>query len=337
MLLELNQVGKREMLLNLIARIDAKRTPVQSIAPKSKETLSNMLVEWQNDNFEDPAQEMAWPDGKDVESFSNASPDRGMVRTYAMKILDSAMVSDLAEEVSDVAGLAKGELAESVMKKLKRLSRAIECFMCSDLDTQEQAGDTPYRSRGLGSWINNSAQTTLPVPSAYRTPAASINATAVASLTEDDVNDVLQSMWEQSGETEDLQLVAGATLRRQFTSFGTRISAATTSAPVVRSYTTAFTGKLDNVVTQYNGDFGQVNIIPTHYNAHPAFDGSTTINPLRGYLFPTNALQMAVKRMPRVKKLEDRGGGERFLVDWVGAWWVKNALSCGAFKATAAS
>jgi len=335
MLLELNQIHKREMVLNTISRVDARNTPIQSIMPKGQ-AVTNTLVEWTADKHEDPNQDMAWEDGKDVDGFSNAVPDRGMIRTYAMKILDSAQASDFAENVSDVAGLSKGEIAEAIMKKTTRIGRAIEGFVASDMECQVGAAGVPYRGRGLGKWINNSAQAVLEVPSAFRTPTASINATAVGSLTEALVNDVLQSVWEQTGEIDNLQLVCGATLKRQFTSFATRVSTVA-SAPQVRSYTTDFKGTLDSVVTQYNGDFGNVNLIPTTFNAHPGFDGTTTLSPLRGYVFPTKALNMSIKRLPRAKMLEDRGGGPRFFIDWVGAWWATNPLALGKFAATSAT
>lgn len=335
MLLELNQVHKREMVLDTISRIDARKTPVQSIAPKGK-PITNTLVEWTADTHEEPNQDMAWEDGKDVDSFSNAVPDRGMIRTYAMRILDAAQASDFAENVSDVAGLSKGEIAEAIMKKTTRIARAIEGFMCSDLEARSGAAGVAYRGRGLGVWIQNGEQTTLPVPAQFRTPTTSINTTSVGTLTEANVNDVLESVWKQTGEIDNLQLACGATLKRQFTSFTTRTSGAT-GAPQIRAYTSDFKGKLDSVVTQYNGDFGVLNLIPTTFNAHPGFDGTTTINPLRGYVFPTNALKMSVKRLPRAKLLEDRGGGPRFLVDWVGAWWVENPLGCGKFAATSAT
>ena len=322
------------MLLNIISRIDSKNTPVSKMLPKG-ERLMNTLVEWQCDKFEDPASDMAWVDGEDVTGFSNASPDRKLVRTYAMKILDTAGVSDFAEEVSEVAGLSKGELAESVMKKLKRLARAIESFLCSDLDHQAGAAATPYRSRGLGSWIQATQQSgTEPVPAEYLTPSTSINTTAVASLTETLVNDVLESVYSQTGVVDEMQLVCGTTLRRQFTSFVTRVSASTNSAVVLRAYNSQFNGTLDQVVTQYNGDFGQLNIIPTLFNAHENFSGSVALKKLRGYVLPTALMKMSVRRMPRVKMLEDRGAGPRFLCDWVGAWWNLNPSGMGKFAAT---
>lgn len=324
------------MLLNIISRIDAKNTPVSKMIPKG-EPLTNTLIEWQCDKYEEPNQDMAWEDGRDVDSFGNASPDRALVRTYAGKVLDSAGVSDLAEEVSDVAGLSKGELAESIMKKLKRLDRAIESFLCCDLNHQAGAAGVPYRPRGLGSWISSSAQGGVEdVPEAFRTPIGSINTTPVLSLTEANVNDVLQSVWEQTGQVEEMRLAAGATLRRQFTSFVTRVSASTNSAIQIRAYNSNFNGVMDGVVTQYNGDFGMLDIVPTQYNAHPNFNGSLTLARLRGYVLPTSLMKMSVKRLPRVKLLEDRGGGPRFLVDWVGGWWALNPTGMGKFAATTA-
>ena len=44
MLLEKNQIGKREMLADYIARVDAASTPVLSQIPKGPQ-VSNMLME----------------------------------------------------------------------------------------------------------------------------------------------------------------------------------------------------------------------------------------------------------------------------------------------------
>src|SRR5262245_50086744 len=148
MLLERNQIGKREQLADMISRVDAKDTPVQAMMPKG-EKIKNTLQEWQVDDFEDPNSDMAAEDGVDVDTFGNASPNRQLLQGRAMKIRDSAMVSDFAEEISDVAGLSKGELAESIMKKLKRLARAREAFVCGDQEAQVGAAGVPDQFRGL--------------------------------------------------------------------------------------------------------------------------------------------------------------------------------------------
>lgn len=334
-LLERTQVGKREMLADLIARVDAKNTPVQSMMPKG-ENISNMLMEWQVDDFEDP-NNLRVEDGEDVTSFSSASPNRARIGVYAEKVRDSAQVGDLAENVSNVAGVEGGsELAESIMKKIKRVARSIEIDICGDNETNQEQAGSPYAGRGLGVWIQNGAQTVLPVPAAFRTPTASIDTTAMASITETTVQDVLASIYTQTGVIGEFELPCGPTLRRVFSSgaFMTRVSASTNSSGLVRTYQSQWQGKLSTVVQQYEGDFGRVNIHPTLFNAHANAGGSAAANLRRGYVLPMRLLSMHWKRKPRVKQLEDRGGGPRFLVDGIVGWKVLNPLGLGAFKAT---
>lgn len=330
MLLEQNQIGKREDLADYITRIDAKSKPLLAMIPKEKE-LTNTRCDFQVDNFE-AAEDNAVLDGADVETFDNASPERAVLSVYCQKFRDSAMVSDMAEEVSNVAGLSKGELAESIMKKLEKLSRDIESALCSDNDTQAQAGETPYKTRGLGSWIKATAQSVLPVDSAYLTPAAAIDTTAMASLTEDIINDVLQASYQQTGKVQDFSLLCGPTLKRQFSRFSRVQFASTNVASTIRTYTSnASEKKICNVIDRFEGDFGNIELHPTLFNA--SFT-SAAANLRRGYLLLMPLLAMKWKRYPRVKQLEDRGGGPRFLVDAIGALKVKNPLALGKFAAT---
>ena len=321
------------MLANIISRVDAKNTPVQSMIPKG-ERLTNMLIEWQMDGFEEPNSDMAAEDGVDVDSFSNPSPDRRAASVYAMKIRDSGMVSDLADEVPEIAGNSKGELAEGIMKKLKRLARAREAFICGDTETAAGAAGVPYQMRGLGKWIQSTAQAVLPVDPLYLTPAASIDSTAMASLTESHVQDVLTSIYNVTGSIDEFDLCAGPTLRRAISGFATRVSTAANTFSQIRTYNTDFKGKIGTVVTQFDGDFGVVNIHPTLFNAHQHFGGSAAAKARRGYLLRMALLSMHHARMPRVKQLEDRGGGPRFLVDEILGFKVLNPQGLGAFTAT---
>ena len=331
MLIERNQVGKREMLANIIARVDAKSTPVQAMIPKG-EDISNMLMEWQMDTFEDEA-DLAVEDGTDVDTFRNTAEDRRLAQVYATKYRDSAGVSDLAENVSNVAGLPS-EKAESVRKLLKAMGRSIEGSICGDQETQAETAGNPYKPRGLGVWIQSTAQSTLPVDPLYLTPAASIDATAMASLTETIVGDVLESVYNVTGEIGDFDLPCGPKLRRAISGLTTRVSAATNTFSQIRTYNTDFKGMLGTVVTQFDGDFGKINIHPTLYNGTATFGGSSAAQLRRGYLLKMALLSLHYKRKPRVKELEDRGGGPRFLVDAIWGFKVLNPQGLGKFNAT---
>lgn len=334
MLFEATQVGKREQLADYISRVDAKSKPVLAMIPKGP-AITNMLAQWQVDNFEDP-EDLATVDGKDAETFDNAVPDRAILKTYAQKVRDTAMVSDMAENVSDVAGLPKGELAEAIMKKLEKLGRSMEAAICGDHEMQEGNGSIPYKTRGLGVWIAaTGSQSVFPVPAAYDTPATSLNNTAIASVTEDTINDVIQSSYEQTGQENKFQLVCGPTLKRKFSNF-TRVSSGATSVySTVRVYNSNVKDRtIDNVIDKFKGDFGEVELLSSLWNAHANFGGSAAANLRRGYLLLMNMLELRYKRMPRVKQLEDKGGGPRFLVDAIFALIVKNPLALGKFYAT---
>jgi len=331
-LLERDQVGKREWLADLITRVDAKSKPLLAMVPKG-EPIMNMLMEYQVDDFEEPA-DIAVEDGVDAESFDNASPNRALLQTYAMKVQDAAMVSDLAENVSEVAGLSKGELAESIMKKLEKVGRSLEAFIGGDQEHQAGAAGTPYKIRGLGQWISATAQATLPVNENYLTPTGSIYSGTIADLDNDDVNDLLESSWLETGKEMDFELIAGSKLRRRFSQL-TRTQAGTTNTfSVIRTYNTNFARKIDDVVDQFQGDYGKINIHSSQFNAHASFGGSAAANLRRGYCVPMSLLSLHYKRKPRVRQLEDRGGGPRFLVDAICALRVKSPLPLIKFAST---
>lgn len=319
MLTEKNQVGKREALADLIARVDAKNTPTQAMIRKGGD-ITNMLSEWQLDDFESP-DEVAVEDGVDAENFDNASPNRARVGMYAMKVRDTAMVSDLAENVSDVAGVeGHSEMAESIMKKLKKLARSIEAYICGDQDAQLGSPGTPYKFRGLGSWINNTAQTTLPVPANYLTPSASILTGATATQTTNaNLNLMMSSIYSLTGQQGEFELIVGRTLKTALSGLTNVATASTNVMSIIRTYNTQFSGLINNVVDTFTGDFGTANIHLSLWNAFPhAAYGYTSPNDysaFRGYLLNMKLLELSYKRKPRVKPLEDRGGGPRFLVD----------------------
>jgi hypothetical protein len=335
-LVEINQVGKREMLADFISLVDAKEKPLLAMIPKSKE-LTNMLMQWQADNYDEPSME-GIADGVDVENFENAAENRALLKNYCQKVRRTAMVGDIAENVSNVAGASSGEMARALSKKTEELSRDIEAILCSDGDAQEEASSAlPYKTRGLGSWISNTPQTVLPVPTAYLTPAASLNATAIASVTEDgEFRPVLKSMYQQRGKRQDFTLLSGTDFRERITNFTRTSSGSTNTQVAVRAYNQDMNGKkIVNVVNVYEGDFNTVNIIPSLLLARNTSTGAVqAATNRRAYVLDLSMLELRWNRMPRVKQLEDQGGGPRALVDAIFGLCYKNPLIGGKFHAT---
>lgn len=333
-IIEPNQIGKREDLRDFISIVDMKDKPLLSVLGKMPDQ-KNMLVNWQADAYAAPIS-TGIGDGVDVDSFENAAVNRALISVYGQKFRRTAMVGDLAENVSNVAGAASGELARSIDKKLEEIARDIEFTIGSDNDTRaETSPASPYLTRGLGSWIANAAQTTLPVAAAFRTPSASIltgitqaSGTGTPSnLTEAQLRGVLGSIFNQYGKRRSLNFVTGPGNKGAVSNF----TAAGSAGNVMRTYNADLSEKtvLTNI-TIYEGDFNTVEVSTSLLlGGNP--DPTNIVCQVRGYVLNSDLVGLCYNRPPRVMKLQDQGGGPRALVDAICCLVVKNPLALGKF------
>jgi hypothetical protein len=226
-------------------------------------------------------------------------------------------------------------MARAVTKSLQELARDLESVFCSDQDSTEQSGTTPFKTRGLGSWISNSAQSdsATAVPAAYRTPAASITTTATNSITDGTIQALLQSLYEQCGKNKSYTLLCGPTLKRRFTGFQqVQFGSANTGATVrlfnQDSADLSYTAKID----LFSGDFGDLALTPSLFLAK---DQVTASQLRRGYLLDMDGVSIRYNRRPRYMPLDDAGAGPRGIVDTIAALQVDNPLVHGKIASTA--
>src|SRR5580693_1718956 len=251
MLLELNQVGKREDLSDLIAIADMKETPLTTAIPKSA-AATNTHFEWQLDNYLVP-NIGGVIDGVDANAsnYENEVANRARVGGYVQKMWRVPAVSDFSENISDVAGIGKEEeMANCVAKAIEELKRDIEATCCSDQSAQLQTGSVPYLTRALGPWINTgtvtlaaggttasltAVDTTLPIPAAYQTPSASILAgVSNTALTEAMVQTLFASVFNQTGRQGEFYGLVAPNIKLAFTAFSLYQPQSSTSLPVRR-------------------------------------------------------------------------------------------------------
>lgn len=320
--------GSRRDLLDYITNVDAKDCPLTSMLPKGPGP-DNRLLEWPLDNEETPDPDNATEDGKDVEAFDNAVENYGVGQNYIQWFRHEAMVGKLAQNVQNQAGI-KDKKAYAVRKKLTQLKRSIETAIASDNEAQNAAAGVPYKTRGMGKYIQNGAQTVLPIPSAYRTPTASVDSTAIASVTDTTVQNVLTSMWGETGSSGNHVLVCGSTLKRAFTDL-TRVASGTNEYYSVRNFNQDGAGKkIVDCIDAYHGDFGKVELVPTHWNNW----SSGSADARRGYVIDPEKWQLRFNQQAQVMELPDQGGGPRFAVDAILGLVCLSPLGQGAFKAT---
>jgi hypothetical protein len=316
--------SNREDVLQGFTMVEPEATPMLSMLKKGRAPKAS-YTEWVVDDLSDPVL-TAVDEGTDVSTFANPGVNRARIGNHVQRQDRSWAVSDLEVMVDDAAVL--NQVAAAKSKKLIELRRDIASVIGSDQANVAGGAGSAAKCRGMGQWILNSAQASNPVPSGFRTPAASINTTAAASFAESDVNGVLESIYSQTGSLDNFKLFAGTSLKKEFSDFS-RVGSAN---GVYRNNEDASSNKITKNVLRYEGDFGALDIITDLFLAK---DGTAASQGMRGYVINPDLVELAFVDGPSHYDLEDQGGGPR---GFYKAWYtlrVKNPLGLGKFAATA--
>jgi hypothetical protein len=325
--------ANREDIKDILTILSPEDTPVLSMATKS--AANSTFVETVVEDLADPSF-AGVQEGTDA-SYSDKAATRAKLGNYIQLFNRGWQVSNVQERVS-VAGI-DNEIAHSETKCLKELKRDIEAAICSDDDRSAEDGSSSrYRLRGLGRWIADTAPTghaaiSAPsdIPTSYKTPTANINATVTGSLTESNLNAVLQSRYETVGAAADrLMLIAAPSLKRAITDFA-RSEGSTTSTPLTVNEE-AGSRSLTLSISQYEGDFGIINIVPDLFLGRTSGAGGT-LNSTRGYLLDPGLITVHTLKAESATENDDLGGGRRGFVDFIGTISVGSPLAHGKFDA----
>lgn len=282
------RVGIREELSDLIANVDAKDTPITSMAKRGSKP-GNTTFRWQVDRHPDPSIELGVLDGADVDPTSPATNPafkqytlgyREEVENNIHMFRRAVHVSNLTQDILNIAGV-KDELSRQLGKATIDLKRSMEMTFTSDILPAIDDGATPYRTRCLTAWIKNSLlaatdntqvkygsqnQSIRPVGENFRTPASSIVGTGetVDQLGENTVQDLMTSVYEQTGQFKNHEAVVGTALKRQFTNLVyTKSEPSLTSR--IQNNRDANSDSIKVSVDYFEGDFGKLALIPTQF------------------------------------------------------------------------
>jgi hypothetical protein len=305
--------GQPREILDRVLITNAKKFPLMAIIPKGP-VVDTVHYEWPLDTYEDPTDNAAI-DGTDITDYDNAQKNYTIAANRMQWLRDRAMVGELAE-VEAQAGIPN-KRGYAIKKKMEKLYRDVEAMLGSDNDVQVGTGAVPNKCRGIGAWM----QTVIATPgyslSTEFTPlAGQIITTATGTLAQTEVQSALQTTWLRGNadDSDEYSLVCGANLRARFTTF-TSFAAGTNTYATARFYSAELSKKVIwATIDRFEGDFGKINLIPTHWNAHPNVGGDAAKNLARGYALKPSKWELIWKWMPKVKPLPDNGGGERFMV-----------------------
>lgn len=335
LLIEQTQAAKREDLLDLLTRVDERATPFMSLVNKGT-TPQSTRMDWPVDIYAAPSLG-GIVDGKDISEtgggdYENPAGDRALLFNYLQTFRRAAMISRLAGDVSVVAGVAD-EKANAVAVKGVELLRDMEATFLSDQEYDLDDGTNPYLLRGMGVWIRDTANIAAQtagnqVGVNFRPAAGQINGDPTADLTETDIQTMLQTIWTNTGMIGDYKLFCDATLRRAFTDFTRTISGA---GYATRNLNYDGDGtKISNTTTVFEGDFGQVEVIADNFIGYNAAGNAQEAG--RGYLLDMDKVDVRLQKAPTVETFEDRGGGERIMIESRATLQVRNPKGLGQFS-----
>jgi len=298
-------VSNREDLTDVLTILAPEETPVLSSASKQK--ASATFVEWTVDALSAPSS-TGIREGADVSAFTDQFSGRAKLGNYVQKFRRDYQVSDLQEAVDSV-GPAK--LAQAEAKSIRELKRDIEKTLCgTQTRAAENGTDTAYALAGLGAWIDSGAADALVAPG-FKTPVDSIHAASEGALTETVLNNLITSIFRETGTSNNLTMVADTAVRRIISDFARTAGVSGTDADSVR--TVNYNGDSAQIklsVEFYQSDHGIISIV----NGNPDCMPDTTNKDVAYILNPEyygvhELIPMGSTRLP------NQGGGERGYVD----------------------
>mgnify|MGYP005989232707 FL=1 len=294
--------GNREDLSDVLTILEPEATPFVSMAKKANAT--GTFFEVQTQSLDQPSFDGV-NEGEDVQSFSNKSADRVRLGNYIQKFRRSFQVSDI-QELVDTAGVSS-EFAHSEALAIREIKRDVESAVCSAQDRQADSGTgSPYKTRGMFKWLGVGGQPS-DVPTAFQNVANDTTATQ----TETTFNSVLQELYEANGMPGgQLTLIAGPTLKKEISDFSRQAGGAGFAYQVTQP---AESKKITLTVNLYEGDFGQIAILPSVFLNRTS--GSSTIDGDAGLLIDPDYVAIHTLKAESNTELENQGGGRRGFAD----------------------
>jgi hypothetical protein len=304
-------IGNREDLSNELCLLAPEDTPILSLCSKGK--ANSTFREWNTDKL-GAISTAGISENTDVTAFEDKFASRARLGNYTQIFRKSWMVSTIQDAVTSAAP-ANSAAAEA--KAIRELKRNMEATICSSNEmTVENGGGVPYGLRGLGKWLQSTAQATNPVPADYLTPAGSI---LTAAPSESTLNNVIASIFSKNGEMNALTVVADIAVRKVISEFTRTSTNTNTKTYQVNQDVTS--KKITLSVTMFDSDFGQLSIVNGNPDCMPSGSNAYIINPK--YLGFDTLIPMGSQR------LENQGGGERGFIEAVGTLLVKHPQAHG--------
>lgn len=258
------QGGNREYLRDVLTILEPEGAPVSSMITKGPEmegTYAEVLADTMR-----PAQKKGRPEGQDAGVNSNQANKRQRFGNYPHILREDFGVTEMQQAVK-VAAVAN-EYDYDKAKALSQLKRDMEAVVCGNQEMIKGDSVNPWQTRGLFMWAGGN-QTVNVVPNDFVTPAAQILTgltvtNGFASLTEQQLLGVLQSMFTVYGKKMTFQMIADVTIQAAVDNF-TRVQPSQTNQRYNIMEEGGEDQEINFAVTSFNTSFGIVHLMPSMF------------------------------------------------------------------------
>lgn len=238
-----------------------------------------------------------------------------MIEMYIHRWMREIKVGTYQQILVENSGIPRGQaLAKTIAKMIEAMAKDQEQRMLSDLDAGAGQNKGEYEWRGLHKWAQSTAQSVLPVPEKYRTPAGAIDTTTWANFDEESLIDILQARYERKGMGKDLQGYVGTQLKRKISHWQV-YGKDETDMTILRRHNekpTTLRQKVDII----DSDFGRIILEASSFiNVGGIGDETTDASRRSGLFVDLEDLSLNELRGLKFTPLEDQGGGPRGYID----------------------
>jgi hypothetical protein len=307
-LYEVDVVGKLQEIGDAIYMADSAKTPISRLIPRGPKPVQ-MLAEWEVQKYPDRAF-TGTVDGTDVSSFTHTTPTK--MEGYGMLLRTAGWMVTVLAQLTRAAGV-KNPQAKQAADDSVILAQMHEKQILSTVDLQAESGATPYRSRGIGSWLSDSAQGVKPVDASFRPASANNYTGALASYTPATCITQLNSMAGEKKGAVDLTVVAGIELKGQMSTWPQRSIGSDVGVSSLLAFNVdASEKKLIQAVDEFEFDAGTLRVIPSWYVACTEGTGAASAyTPKSGYFLDLTMWQLCFMLPASTFEGVDAGGGPR--------------------------
>jgi hypothetical protein len=299
-------VSNTEELTRGAYLISPANSPFYSNTNKSK--ASSIMPEWTLDDLDDP-DNTPIPEGADASAFADEFKEQARVFNYIQTLQRNPMVTDDQELVDNAAGV---NYAGAVMKALKELNRDTEKALLS-ANARSISGST-RTTAGLADQLSGASAI---FPAEYETPTAQV-VTGGSAPTEANVDTVLQSIFDESGEDSSVRIYGGSAWIQAFANNTMRLTSSSNNFRTQVNLN-GEKGTIKNKIRVYEGQFGTAEVV--NLNSKTLTD---TTNKDMAYFINPNYVEIKELGGLIQKELPDLGGGRRSTIRRKFALCVKN-------------